>query len=737
MTVQIDTAGPGNEAYRSAKFEAAIGASVPFVYSWERTTEFDVPDFWDASDTVEVSMFTFGCDVATDVVVTLADDSPITTVRLFANTGDWDAYPEDEITHSIVAGALTITMPLRCKLRVEVNGDKANVLFIHSDGLKPAIPGGYITYNGTQTSVGAGACLYFPAGAVHTLPAQDAQPVTGANPPLFPIGAGATVYIEHGAIVVGSFNTTAVDDWTITGPGIVSGEWATNEDLEVLTAAQRNRCALVWNDTGHNHDGCTISGVTFVIAPDFTFSGGVNTFQDVKVYSPWTNNTDGIKAIGGDDNGYTIEHCSVWAGDDAIGLEHWRRNGTVSRNLICTSGSSMFLLGYEAYDDFGWSNTISDNTVRLCCDYYSIGDAEGGDIVKGWADSARANKTYAIRRNAFSNLRILGAENNTCFCSLGPRLDPWGGAQDNVGSVYGITFTNVFAETAFAEPIKILSHGAASTVHSVSFTNCTFGGVPMSMRRIGDFIEFTDSPAAAASRVVSDYAYNITIDGVTMTTTVDICNLALSHIGAAAKVTSILGDDTSAEARHCIRFYPMARDTVLALHDWSFARTRAALVSVTIDNDAWDYAYTIPSDMLKAIAVMHEDATDDYAQALSLPDGTTATVMGASNQVIPQTFVIEQNTSDVLVIMTDQEDAWLRYTKYVTDTALFPPLFIQAVSYMLAAQLAGVLLKGKEGAEEHRKCTQLAMAYLSQARVIDSMQRKVDVRRSPSWIAAR
>jgi hypothetical protein len=48
-----------------------------------------------------------------------------------------------------------------------------------------------------------------------------------------------------------------------------------------------------------------------------------------------------------------------------------------------------------------------------------------------------------------------------------------------------------------------------------------------------------------------------------MSSVIDICNLALSHIGQAADVSSIDPPENSIEAEYCARFYPMARDTLL------------------------------------------------------------------------------------------------------------------------------------------------------------------------------
>ena len=48
-----------------------------------------------------------------------------------------------------------------------------------------------------------------------------------------------------------------------------------------------------------------------------------------------------------------------------------------------------------------------------------------------------------------------------------------------------------------------------------------------------------------------------------MASAVDICNLALSHLGDTATVASLDPPEGSAQAEHCARFYPVARDALV------------------------------------------------------------------------------------------------------------------------------------------------------------------------------
>ena len=216
---------------------------------------------------------------------------------------------------------------------------------------------------------------------------------------------------------------------------------------------------------------------------------------------------------------------------------------------------------------------------------------------------------------------------------------------------------------------------------------------------------------------------------------VDICNVALAHIGDAAKVTSLEPPDGSAQASYCARFYPVARDQMLEMMSWGFASRRAVLTSVENDSEAWQYAYAMPTDALTIEAVQSATSSDDFTY--SLP---TENVYGQEVQRFQsaQPFVVERNANGLRVIRTNQPpSAVARYTARVVDTSQYPQLFSLALSWSLAAMLAGPLVKGADGAAMAARCTQMMGLYLQQARSRDGQQRKVPVPHSVSWIQGR
>lgn len=226
-----------------------------------------------------------------------------------------------------------------------------------------------------------------------------------------------------------------------------------------------------------------------------------------------------------------------------------------------------------------------------------------------------------------------------------------------------------------------------------------------------------------------------------MASEVDISNMALSHLGDSATVASLDPPEGSAQAEHCARWYPIARNALLEMHDWKFNTARVKLAEVTQNWPEWGYAYAQPSDCLKVIAVLPEGASGDYTT------GYERTSVSAYSQVgdytgrvsvyTAQPFTVESDEDGNVVIYTNQIDAVLRYTRVVTDTSKFSPLFVTTLARYLAHYLAGPVLKGDTGIAVGEKQLGIAMAMLSKAGVADSNQMRQPIEQSVPWLAGR
>lgn len=169
-----------------------------------------------------------------------------------------------------------------------------------------------------------------------------------------------------------------------------------------------------------------------------------------------------------------------------------------------------------------------------------------------------------------------------------------------------------------------------------------------------------------------------------MASVVQICKMALSHIGSDAAISSISPPDGSIEAGYCATFYDMARTELLEPGNWAFSIKRASLAEVTNDSTSWAYAYAKPSDCLRPLRVLGTGSwlttfTEDLYT--DLDDGNSAS------------FTVEGQ-----VIYTNEPSAVLAYVQDVTDTGKFTASFTSALSFNLASYLAGPILKGSDGA---------------------------------------
>lgn len=216
-----------------------------------------------------------------------------------------------------------------------------------------------------------------------------------------------------------------------------------------------------------------------------------------------------------------------------------------------------------------------------------------------------------------------------------------------------------------------------------------------------------------------------------MASEVDICNLALAHLGDSATVASLDPPEGSPQSEHCARFYPIARDSLLEMHAWGFATRRKQLAQVSNNWPEWTYAYALPSEAINLIAVLPVDATDDTN--IRFPNSS----LNDNGGYMPQPFIVEAGENGTGVLLTDLPNAVLRYTAIVTDPTVFSPLFTVALSWHLASMLAGPILKGDAGAAEGKRCTAMMQSFLSQAKISDANQRRLSVQHTVGWMRER
>ncbi len=200
-----------------------------------------------------------------------------------------------------------------------------------------------------------------------------------------------------------------------------------------------------------------------------------------------------------------------------------------------------------------------------------------------------------------------------------------------------------------------------------------------------------------------------------MASVVEICNLAIINLGHGTTISDFPPGDISDESTHCEALYEQTRDAVLAAHDWNFANKRIVLAGLGSPPSDYLYRYQFPTDCLTARHLL-------------------APVKGAEPAPFRVASSEDRSGNDITVILTDVKNAELSYTAKITDPNRFPPLFIDALSWLLAARLAPALTKKKE---KHHECLSIYQSIIAEARAVDSAEGEEDIPREAKWIQAR
>lgn len=154
-----------------------------------------------------------------------------------------------------------------------------------------------------------------------------------------------------------------------------------------------------------------------------------------------------------------------------------------------------------------------------------------------------------------------------------------------------------------------------------------------------------------------------------ITTEVDLCNLALSHLGITEKIGSL--DDTTTQAEQCKLLYETVRDGLLTGHDWSFAtKVDAPDALTTVTHPRWTTFYAYPDDCLRLRRIT-SDGQAGPGQEFGI-------------------FLTKVEAANARVIGTTGE-AYLEYIARVADLALYPPEVTEALAWGLAVRLAPAL----------------------------------------------
>jgi len=202
-----------------------------------------------------------------------------------------------------------------------------------------------------------------------------------------------------------------------------------------------------------------------------------------------------------------------------------------------------------------------------------------------------------------------------------------------------------------------------------------------------------------------------------MASPVDICNLALSYLGAEP-ISAIDGTDTSGNAQLCARVYPIAKRNVLEESVWTFATGRGTSDTPSTASPEYGYAFAhdVPQNTLNVVEV-------------------TADKKSGKNAPIDLDWRLEG-----WQILCDAESIAFKYIADVdpaddgTESDQFSNKFVTALAYRIAAELAPTITESNTKTEQ---MWNLYYKLVQEAKTRDAMQGRGDRLRSSALIRVR
>jgi len=197
-----------------------------------------------------------------------------------------------------------------------------------------------------------------------------------------------------------------------------------------------------------------------------------------------------------------------------------------------------------------------------------------------------------------------------------------------------------------------------------------------------------------------------------------IANQVMFHLKNSKTFTNV-DTDTSIQATAVLAFWDDTLQELLREFDWPFAKVIDDLALVEEDpNDGveWGFSYRWPSNCLKARYIV---------------DGN----MQPSAQTPRISFEIGADTTGRL-ILTNEEDAVLCYTKNVTDVTVMSTRFRNALGYKLANKVAPTLC-GEDRGGLGMRALQNYHLELSAAKAEYLNERRRDTPRESEFIEGR
>lgn len=554
MAVELDTAGPGVETYRSTRFAASVNGTAQHVYGWTQDAGFTC-ETMTAGDPYQVSWLKIGTSESVTVRLELADETPITSVTV---------YPRNVAQGvSIASGAVTMIVPANKRLWVEVNGERGEPLLIFSEPVKEAVPGTTTNWTTLGKEI---ASIDFVTSRI-TFTANHGW-TTGDRVILQPIGAATNTDTEtlgltpYEPYLVDVIDADTVVLMTPTSEPISLLDAGGLETFRVTKTSYTNTSSALYFGAGVHHIGrdfrlaanvqvyldrgaIVVGGFRVVDLPGVQIKGPGQISGEFATYAAtvglgFAARTEYALVNGyGDADGYntcTVQGVTMFAAPffhTTGGAWSWRNVQLVSPwdyntdGFITTPRSSsnpdtevLDCFAFVGDDNVHVLGGAVNRLVRGCflvntsssvfhfgywpygasldygieiddCDAMSV-DSGSSAIFRAWMDGWATQGSFGVFNVAVTDVRVWGplAVKVFEFTNTLYPFDPLL-ARDRRGQFAYATFDRVWVEeTEPGELSQIQGYDAVSTPHDLTFTDVTIGGVLLTEANAGQYIEF-------------------------------------------------------------------------------------------------------------------------------------------------------------------------------------------------------------------------------------------------------
>jgi hypothetical protein len=280
-----------------------------------------------------------------------------------------------------------------------------------------------------------------------------------------PVEDNTTVYIAGGAVVYGQIHTEEVDNLTIRGRGIISGDI-----YERNTPAEATIPLVLRNSTN-----VTIEGISFLNSAGWTvnayFVDGL-TIDNIKVITARANG-DGISLQSC--HNVVVKNSFVRAWDDALVVKNYDE-GTTDNILfenvqVWTDLAQSMEIGYETYG--ATMNNITFRDITVLHNFHkpvmSIHNADNAVITNVLFENITVEDAQMVGDNS------LETYDDFLFEFFVKYNQVWSSSGGERGSVDGVTVNNVHVIDGKDSLVSFISgYDANHTIENVAFNNVTY-----------------------------------------------------------------------------------------------------------------------------------------------------------------------------------------------------------------------------------------------------------------------